>query len=476
MSRNRAALVGAFVVGGVLLFSLGLFWIGDRRLMFSESVTLAAEFANMSGLRVGSKVMVAGMDAGEVLAIRVPVRPEAKFRVEFRVLDQFRPILRTDSVASIQVEGLVGSKVLQIDPGTDEAPLAAPGATIRSREPVEIEAVVRSAVDTIGRVNSAVDEIQGRVVKAVDVLTDVGEQANEVVGAVGADAGKLFATGRQIVEDVNTVVDGVRQGRGTIGKLVTDDEMYKSVRAAVDEVRSTSVNTRRISDDAREIVADLKSRNVGEHVEKAAENLQQATAEVRDIMAELRPSGAGERGLLEDIRSTLDNTREATADLAENMEALKRNWFFRGFFSSRGFYDVDSLSRDDYLKGNFARERPRERTWVPLQDAFIPDPTGGEMLSEAGMRKLGEIIAPYLRFAPNTLMMIEGYASAGSELEQFLASRDRAQIVRQYLVDRFGLDGKYVGAMPMGGVRSEGAGELWDGVAVVYFPEKRGKK
>ena len=58
MTASRKIIVGLFVIGGFVLFALGLFWIGDRRLLFSESLELETQFANLSGLKTGSKVMV----------------------------------------------------------------------------------------------------------------------------------------------------------------------------------------------------------------------------------------------------------------------------------------------------------------------------------------------------------------------------------------------------------------------------------
>ena len=81
---NRAVAVGAFVVAGVLLFGVGLFLIGDRRMLFSHMFEVYAEFANISGLQNGAKVRVAGMDAGEVDTIHVPSTPSARFRVKLR--------------------------------------------------------------------------------------------------------------------------------------------------------------------------------------------------------------------------------------------------------------------------------------------------------------------------------------------------------------------------------------------------------
>jgi phospholipid/cholesterol/gamma-HCH transport system substrate-binding protein len=337
MTTSKKALIGAFVIGGVLLFALGLFWIGDRRLLFSESMELFAEFANLSGLRVGAKTFVSGMDAGEVLAIQVPSRPGAKFRVRFRVLDKFQPLMRQDSIASIQVEGLVGSKVLQVDAGTEAAPPAKSGATIPSREPVEISQIIQQSVDTIGKINNAIDEVQAQTIKTMNTVNDLGQEALELTVEVGNDAQKLFATGQSIAEDANVLLAGVRQGRGTIGKLFTEEQLYERASRIADDVRAASENTRSASADIKQIVADLKARNIGENLEKTTANVQEITSEARQLLAGLQqPKAPGQRGLMDEMKNTLENTREATADLAENLEALKRNWLFRGFFRSRG--------------------------------------------------------------------------------------------------------------------------------------------
>ena len=68
MPNIRLAAVGAFVIGGVLLFSVGLFLIGSRRMLFSDTFQVNAEFAQIAALDNGAKVRVSGMDAGEVQA------------------------------------------------------------------------------------------------------------------------------------------------------------------------------------------------------------------------------------------------------------------------------------------------------------------------------------------------------------------------------------------------------------------------
>src|SRR4051812_25292586 len=138
MTGFKAAAVGAFVVAGILLFAAGIFLIGDRRMLFSRTFEVYTEFANIAGLEEGAKVRVAGMDAGEVETIHVPPGPSAPFRVKLRVREDLHPIIRVDSVATIQTDGLVGNKFVQVEAGTDQAQTAPPGGTIHSREPFDL--------------------------------------------------------------------------------------------------------------------------------------------------------------------------------------------------------------------------------------------------------------------------------------------------------------------------------------------------
>src|ERR687891_2346677 len=115
MRGNKAAAVGAFVIVGVLLFGTGLFLIGDRRMIFEEHFEVYAEFSKISGLQNGATVRVAGMDAGEVETIHVPKGPASPFRVKLRVREALHPLIRLDSVASIQSDGLVGNKFVQVE-------------------------------------------------------------------------------------------------------------------------------------------------------------------------------------------------------------------------------------------------------------------------------------------------------------------------------------------------------------------------
>ena len=352
MLSSQKIAIGVFVLGGLVLFALGLFWIGQRRFLFSDNIELYAEFGNVSGLKAGSRVRVAGMDGGEVLYIGVPPALAGKFRVKFRVLDKLRPILRTDSVATIQTDGLVGNKLLQVDPGTEESPKVEPGDTIASREPIEFADILRETVETIRYTRSAVGEVRDRADEAVDSLMGVNRAATGLIQDIGGHIAKITAATEEVVSSVDQLIQGVPgQGRGSMGKLITDDRLYDDVRGTVRELEQVSGNVRQATADVNEIVGDIKKRELGKNLERTAQNIEQMTVKGNEAIKSLLPEAPGDEGLVSTLRRTLVDMNEVMSDMAENTEALKRNWFFRGYFNSRGFYDLDSVSVADYRAG-----------------------------------------------------------------------------------------------------------------------------
>src|SRR5256885_15876340 len=101
MASTDQTAMGAFVIGGLMLFGLGLFLIGDRRMLFSKSADYYTEFAQLSALQAGAKAGVGGMDAGEIVEIRVPDGSGSKFRLKFRMVEKVFPVIRTHAAASM---------------------------------------------------------------------------------------------------------------------------------------------------------------------------------------------------------------------------------------------------------------------------------------------------------------------------------------------------------------------------------------
>jgi phospholipid/cholesterol/gamma-HCH transport system substrate-binding protein len=420
--RARAVGVGAFVILGLVLFSVGLFLIGDRRMFFNKTFEVRAQFSRIAGLQTGAKVRVAGLDAGEVTEIHVPAGPSAKFVVAMKVRENVRPLIRTDSVTSIQNDGLVGNKFVQIEAGSDGAAVVADKGTIRGQEPFDIADLLNKMSATIDVVNDTITNVRGELETALAAVT---------------------TSGRKVTQDMATIIANVRAGRGSIGKLITDDALYK------------------------------QARDISEQAQKAVANLREASEKAKDAIADFRGDGGPVKGLTGDLSQTLEYARDAMRDLAENTEALKHNFFFRGYFNRRGYFDLSDVSVQEYRSGALEQAgRVPLRIWLHSAVLFTRDATGKEMLTDAGRARIESAMSVFVRYPKNSPLVIEGYGLEATG-HQFLLSRGRATLVRDYVVTRFGLDPGVVAVMPMGAEAEESpSGDTWDGVALALFVSK----
>src|SRR5262249_47361814 len=153
MISPRAVGAGAFVVIGALLFTTALFMIGQRRMLFERRFDVYTEFARLGQLESGAIVRVAGMNAGEVTHVDIPKSPAGKFRVKMNIREDLHGLIRTDSVASMQIEGLVGAIFVNVGAGSEAAPAVQNGGTIGSREPFTFADLLAQANQTMTMVN-----------------------------------------------------------------------------------------------------------------------------------------------------------------------------------------------------------------------------------------------------------------------------------------------------------------------------------
>jgi phospholipid/cholesterol/gamma-HCH transport system substrate-binding protein len=475
MSASRQVTLGIFLVGGLILFGLGLFWIGDRRQLFAENIELNTEFANISGLTRGAKVRVSGLDAGEVLDIKIPPNPESKFRVRFRAIAEFRSILRTNSVASIQTDGLVGSKFLQVDSGTSAGMPIAPGVTIPSRETVEISELMARVNETVKTANAAVVNIQSGVSDTVKSILNVSAQTAEAITDVSKQIDKFATTGNAIGNDVQAMTAKIRNGEGSLGQLLTDDKLYQQLRQTADQGNQMVANFKSTSDDMAAITADLKSRKLGDKVDEVATNLQNLTKEAFGVVRAFQGPENGTGGLMADVRQTLSSANETMANFADSSEAIKHNFLFRGFFNKRGYFDLDSITVNEYREGKFLPDHQKLTEWINSTDLFSANADGREKLTDDGRKKLDFAMTGFLKYSKTEPIVVESWAGPGAEPERVLRSRERAILVSEYLVKKFALKPNYVAIMPM---NASGPTDTQprDGVTLALFAPKAAKK
>jgi phospholipid/cholesterol/gamma-HCH transport system substrate-binding protein len=449
MTRLRGALVGAFVLGGLLLFGGGLFLIGDRRLLFAEQFELWSTFGKVTGLQIGTRVRLAGLDAGEVLEIRIPSGPSEKFGVRMRLREDLRSLVRADSICAVQTDGIVGNAFLQISVGTEGAPRVEPGDSIAGVDPIEFADLIQEGRDTFRTVSAEFIDLKAEIETAVIALRSTVQTADRVIADVGRDVGSITRTTAMVAADVQAtladarrLVNDVESGRGTIGRLFTDDDLYD------------------------------RMVGIGREAEQTVRNLRETTEQTRAAVERFAAPGGTAQQIGQALRNTLVEVQEVTSDLAEGTEALKRNFLFRGFFRERGFFDLDAISREAYVAGVLeGDDRTALRIWIAAGGLFARGPVGSERLTEAGRRRLDSAMADLIRYPRDSPLVVEGYAESQDGEAAYLASADRALLVRDYLVTRFRRQLTLTDLMPMssqapGSPQGDGR---WSGVALALF-------
>lgn len=124
-SRFTQFIVGLFGSAGIAALAILSFRLGNLSLFPPPSYTLYANFDDVSGLKSGDSVQIAGVDVGKVLAIGLK---DERARVVLRIDKGVQ--VDSEAIASIMTSGLIGDKYVSISPGAGERTLKN-GDTIR---------------------------------------------------------------------------------------------------------------------------------------------------------------------------------------------------------------------------------------------------------------------------------------------------------------------------------------------------------
>ena len=436
MGSPRLALVGAFVIGGLLLFAVGLFMIGDRRLLFSEQFEVEADFGNVAGVEIGTSVRLSGLPAGEVIGIDIPDAPGGRFEVRMRVREDLHTLIRTDSEAAILSDGLLGSAFIQLRAGSEAAPLIPDGGELRGVDAVAIADLIAEGRETFRVAASEMVQMRAGLTESFGGFEATIESTANLIDGIGRDAQRVTQASASLIDETQGMVAEVRRVMGTV----------TTGQDAVERVLNETEGTMRAV------------RQSAEHVEEAIGRFS-------------GPDSATQR-LLVEAGEVMSRAREAMGDVADNTEALKRNWLFRGFFAERGFYNLDELTVDEYRTLLRDDRYTPLRIWLGADRLFETDPDGGLTLRDDAARRIEEAMGELLQYPRASPIVVEGYATDGDLGRQLLAALTRAELVERYLVRTFRRAGA-TGTMALGAEAAEspsGDGR-WDGVALTLFAD-----
>jgi len=216
------ARLGAFIVLTLALLATGIFIIGSNEYRFKSTYKLKAQFDNVAGLAAGADVEVGGVHSGTVRSIELPDKPGGRVTVLMDVDKKTHEILKKDSVATIETQGLLGSQYMAISFGSVGQPDVKDGDTLISVAPLEMSALLKKA----------------------SAILDSSQQA--------------IANTTQATEHLNSVSAKIDSGQGTVGALVNDKALYNNLQQTTSTLNETMIHAQAGVTDFQENMEAMK--------------------------------------------------------------------------------------------------------------------------------------------------------------------------------------------------------------------------
>ena len=214
ISAGKKIKTGLFVLVSIALLLVLLFLIGNHKNLFSNTISVYANFNNIAGTKEGNYVRFAGINIGTVESIKII--NDTTVQLQLSIEKKVQPYLKADALASIGSDGLMGDKLIQIAPGTSASPLVKDGGTLLTTPPVNV------------------DKIMNNLAKVAD---------NAAVLTAG----------------LSNIIDKVNNGKGSIGRLLGDTKLANNLESTIKNANETVGSIKKTANSVTENMQAAKS-------------------------------------------------------------------------------------------------------------------------------------------------------------------------------------------------------------------------
>jgi phospholipid/cholesterol/gamma-HCH transport system substrate-binding protein len=304
--------LGIFVFAGVFIFVLAVYLLGNRQSMFGDNVRISSVFKNVNGLQMGNNVRFAGVNVGTVRGITI--MSDTAINVDMLISQKTAHLIKKNALVTISSDGLVGSMIVNIIPND-----------IPFEQSIE-------AGDTLASISK---------IATADMLTTLNT-TNENAAL--------------LTQDLLRITNTINKGEGLLGALLKDESMANDVRQSLSNLEQTTQTARTTMNNLNRIIKEInfddnvagmllkdtisarKLAAVFENIETSSKEIEALTKNLNAFSETLKNNegllnyALHDTTVVRSLDATLKNVEEASERLNENMEALKHNFLFRGYF------------------------------------------------------------------------------------------------------------------------------------------------
>jgi phospholipid/cholesterol/gamma-HCH transport system substrate-binding protein len=335
--------VGLFVLVGLFILGVGVLYITGTGVL-APKYRVKTYLPEVDGLTTGAPVKLDGVEIGNVDAIRMNPQPETRMRNIQLVLSlnrNFQDKVREDSQARLVTEGLLGNRYVSISRGLTGTVIPHEG---------EIEGIEEAAMQ----------QLFDRSLELLSNLNVLSEHANHIITGIEEGKGtvgllltdeELYHRANSLVGRAEELVTMVQTGQGTIGKLVASDELYRKVDSIVGRADNLMAAVERRDGTLGKIIYDPglydQTRQAIERGNSMLGGIQQGHGTLGRLVTD--------DALYNNLTSAAANIETATARLTRGDSSAGK------FFTDPAFYDnLTGVAGDlRLLIGDF-RQDPRK--------------------------------------------------------------------------------------------------------------------
>jgi phospholipid/cholesterol/gamma-HCH transport system substrate-binding protein len=326
--------LGIFVMIGLAFLLFTLYLIGSNQNLFDQTFEVKATFYNVNGLMKGNNVRFSGIDVGTIK--KVEIISDTTVKVTMVIKNNIHPFIKKNSVATVGTDGLMGNKLVNIsNTSGGSSEIVEVGDMLTSIKPVETDEMLR----TLDLTNQNLYQITTDLKRITQKLkssnslwsllmdTSVAQNVKLSISNIRATTNNTAAFSR----DLNFLIQDIQNGKGVAGVLLNDTASTKRLQNSIQQLQQATTKAVELTSDIRMVTEQLKK-------------------------------GQGATGVLisdtafaKDLKKSMKNIEFGTDRFNENMEAMKHNFLFRGYFKKQE-KELKKVKEDSISKASKKRK------------------------------------------------------------------------------------------------------------------------
>lgn len=306
--------LGIFVIFAIILLLSGTYLIGNQENLFGKTFTIYANFKNASGLKKGDNVRFSGLNIGTVNQIEMI--NDTVIKVDMTIQNQMKNFIKSNAIASIGSDGIVGSTIINIVPGKGNAPNIQTNKQIQTNNKVSTQEMLT----TLNGTNNNIEKLSKNLLKITTSLNN----GYGTLGALLKDS-IMSVSLQQTFTNLNNASSEANKTIATLNRLVKHINVKTSVAGVL----------------LNDSDSGEKVKNLVTNLEAASQKFETITTDLGGLTSKLNGKDniinylATDTVLVKQVKDMMKNADQSIERFNDNMEALEHNFFFKGYFKKQ---------------------------------------------------------------------------------------------------------------------------------------------